>query len=152
MQLRVALVDDHRLFRDGLRALLALQPDLQVVGEAADAREAYAMVASAKPDVVLLDVTLPGIDGIAATRELLRRESRCRVLMLTMPTDEDYCVEAPAAGASGYALKDEPAAAIVAAIRRVGQGEAYVSPQFSRALLDQPRRRAANNAAPSGPL
>ena len=104
MTTKVILVDHHHVFRTGLRALLASEPDVAVVGEASEARQAYSLLDSAQPDLVLLDLTLPDGDGIAATRELLRREPRVRVLVLTMQTNEFFVSRAFAAGASGFAI------------------------------------------------
>src|SRR5258708_18074493 len=144
--LRVALVDDHRLFREGLRMVLQGQPDLNVVAEASDAREAYGMVDGAKPDVVILDVALPGIDGIEAARELMRRSPHQRVLMLSMHSDEAHVAHALAAGVAGYALKDQSADAVIEAIRTVARGQKYLSPRISRFSLDDERHLRANRS------
>lgn len=159
MSLRVALVDDHRLFREGLRMVLEGQPDLNVVAEASDAREAFGVVDAAKPDVVVLDVALPGIDGIEAARELVRRSPRQRVLMLSMHSDEAHVAHALAAGASGYALKDQSADAVIDAIRTVARGQKYLSPRISRFGLDEKLHLSANGgengkskAGPGGPV
>ena len=106
MMLTVALVDDHPLFREGLRAVLSAQPDVEVVAEASDSRQACAAVASTKPAVVVIDMTLPDGDGIAATQEVLRQAPRTRVLMLTMHTEETWVRQAFDAGAKGYVLKN----------------------------------------------
>jgi DNA-binding NarL/FixJ family response regulator len=134
MTVRIALLDDHLLFREGLRAVIQTDPALDVVGEAADARSAYAIVESAKPDVVVADITLPGINGIAFTRELVRRGDGTRVLVLTMHARADMAGEALDAGARGYALKDELPDTILGAIRLVSRGERYVSPRVRGAL------------------
>jgi two-component system response regulator NreC len=152
MRLRVALVDDHLLFREGLRALLSSQADIQVVGEAADARQAYNIVEAEHPDVVVLDLSLPGVDGIAATRELRRRAPGGKVLMLSMHTGEEFAAQALAAGASGYALKSQPSVNVVEAIRTVARGETYLSPEFSRTLLDEQLRGRMADGGPIAPL
>jgi two-component system, NarL family, response regulator NreC len=129
---RVALVDDHPLFRQGLRTLLEHEDDLCVVGEAENARQAYELAEAQKPDVIVLDMSLPGVDGVAATRELQRRVPGGRVLILSMH-DEKYLVSrAIAAGASGYAIKTEPPERVVDAVRRVARGERYLAPQIER--------------------
>ncbi|MFI5288702.1 MAG: response regulator, partial [Polyangia bacterium] len=149
-KLKVALIDDHQLFREGLRALLGSQPDLKVVGEAADAREGYGLVESQRPDVVVLDVSLPGVDGIAATRELRRRVSASKVLILTMHAGEEYAAEALSAGAAGYALKTQPGHAVADAIRAVARGDLYLAPGLSRAAVDE--RRLHDGGGPLAPL
>ena len=145
------VVDDHDLFRAGLRALLAGTSDLQVVGEARTARQAYTVIEATKPDVVVLDVSLAGTDGIAVTRELVRRGVGCRVLMLTMHAVPDCAVRALQAGATGYALKDEPADAALRAIRATAAGERYLSPRLPVAEIEeqlQTRRSAPTAGTP----
>ena len=140
-------MDDHHLFREGLRALLATAPDLRVVGEASTGREAFEMVDTLKPDVVTVDVTLPDGDGILATREILRRQPTTRVLMLTMHGNHYYVSQALAAGARGYALKEQRPTEILAAVRTVAAGETYVAPQLPQDLaLPAAAARRANEA------
>jgi two-component system response regulator NreC len=133
--LRIALVDDHVLFRDGLRALVSAAGDLLVVAEASDARTALLLLEAANPDVLVVDVTLPGSSGIALAREVLRLLPKCRVLVLTMHASEEYVIHALAAGATGYALKSQPAGEVIEAIRAVGHGRPYLAP-----TLPRPRR------------
>lgn len=128
---RVMLVDDHQLFREGLVALLALDKGLTIVGQAATSRQAAALADEVTPDVVVLDLTLPDGDGIATTRELLRRRPRTRILILTMHTTQFFVRKALAAGAAGYALKSQPAEEILEAVRVVARGDTYVSPQIA---------------------
>jgi DNA-binding NarL/FixJ family response regulator len=146
-KLRVALVDDHALFREGLSELLARQSDLAVVAEAGDARQAYQVVEASRPDVVVLDVALPGTDGIAAAREILRRTPGSKVLMLTMFADQDYAARALAAGALGYALKMQDSGTVLDAIRAVGRGESYLPPGMGAA-----GSRAQQRGHHDGPL
>jgi two-component system nitrate/nitrite response regulator NarL len=120
--LRLLIVDDHALVREGLQARLQSEAGISVVGEAASAAEALEVAAALRPDVVLMDVALRGTNGIEAARELLRREPRLRVLMLSMHDDPAYRRAAAAAGASGYVLKDSAASEIVGALRQVGAG------------------------------
>src|SRR2546429_9458283 len=108
--LRVALVDDHLLFREGLRAMLASAPDLRVVAEASNAQEALPAVRASQPEVVVLDVMLPGVSGIGVARELLREDPKRRLLALSMGADEAHVAHAPQAGVLGYALKVAAAA------------------------------------------
>src|SRR5262249_10925926 len=117
---------DHEVFRDGLRAVLQSHSDCEVVGEAADARTGYAVVESTRPDVVLLDISLPGVDGLHAARELHHRVPESRVLILSAFAHADQVTQALAAGAHGYALKDQSADEIVRAIRLVGGGQRYL--------------------------
>ena len=130
----VLLVDDHHLFREGLRAVLADAEDIVVAGEASTGREAFEIVDRLKPDIVTVDVTLPDGDGILATREILRRQPTTRVLMLTMHGNHYYVSQALAAGAKGYALKEQRPTEILEALRAVARGETYVAPQLPQEL------------------
>ena len=138
---RLVMVDDHQLFREGLRALLATEADLEVIGEASDAPGAYAEVEAKKPDLVVMDVSLAGTSGIVATRELLRRDPSLCVLLLSMHTEEDLVVEGLAAGALGYACKLQPAGEVVQAIHEVARGRPYLSSRLPRSLIDDGLRR-----------
>jgi DNA-binding NarL/FixJ family response regulator len=130
MTTKIALVDDHHVFRTGLRSIIAGAGDLSVVGEAPDARKAYAMVAATKPDVVILDLMLPDGDGIAVARELRRRTPEARVLILTIQNSELLVSRALAAGASGFALKSDEPDEILRGIGVVASGQKYVSAGF----------------------
>jgi DNA-binding NarL/FixJ family response regulator len=127
--MQVALVDDHQLFREALRVLLSSTPDVRVVAEASTAEEAIAAVRSSSPDVVILDVMLPGTDGIQIARQLLREDPSRRVLALSMMADQDHVVGALQAGVLGYAVKRQSAAEVLDAIRAVARGERYVAPE-----------------------
>jgi len=140
-KIRVALIDDHPIFREGMRTLIERQSDLVVVGEGSDAREAYGIVANHHPDVVVVDIQLPGVDGIAATRELKRRAPDGKVLVLSVHQGQDWAAEAIAAGARGYALKSQPTEAVVGAIRTVGRGGTYLPPEFPATLFDARQHR-----------
>jgi DNA-binding NarL/FixJ family response regulator len=131
---------------------LATQSDLEVVGQAADARAAYPMVHETQPDVVVLDVALPGVTGIAVTRELKRLDPNRRVLILTMHTGEDFVAEALGSGATGYALKTQPSEEVLGAIRAVGRGETYLSPRVSRFVVEEHLRFRRGDAVEHGPL
>lgn len=146
----VALVDDHPVFREGLRTLLAGEPGLEVVGEAADARGACAIANTAKPAVIVIDVALPDGDGIAATQEILRNSPRTRVLALTMHTGEFFVSRAFSAGVSGYAIKTQAPEEIVSAICAVARGETYVPARFSHLVSRHSEPRRAGN--PSTPF
>jgi DNA-binding NarL/FixJ family response regulator len=139
-------VDDHPLFRTGVGHVLAQEPDCRVVGEAGRAGEALARLDADRPDVVLMDVALPEMDGVAATREIRRRAPATRVLMLTMHDQLQDVIDALAAGASGYALKCEGPEALVDALRTVWRGERYLAPGIAaRMAASEARRRPASD-------
>jgi len=146
---RLMLVDDHVVFRQGLRGLLARDPHLEVVAEAGNAREGYAALETAKPDVVLVDVSLPGTNGVAATREMIRRQTGCRVLMLSAHHEGSFVAQSFGAGALGYATKAQPIEEIMQAIFRVGRGERYFPPGFDAEIIQQARayRRSGGTGA-----
>jgi DNA-binding NarL/FixJ family response regulator len=154
MTIRVALVDDHRLFREGLRALLGTQPDLCVVAEASDAREAPAAVESSEPDVVVLDYQLKGVAGPSIVRDLLERNRNRRILVLSMHTEEDRVAQAMAAGALGWASKEQGAAELFGAIRMVASGRTYLAPAVAHFSFDDYSRtqRDGKPTSPLGPL
>ena len=134
---RLVIADDQALVRKGLRMILEVEPDLDVVGEAADGAQALLVAADTRPDVVLMDVRMPGMDGLEATRRLLADgEDAPHVLILTTFDLDDYVYEALRAGASGFALKDMPPEQLVAAIHTVAQGEALLSPVITRRLIE----------------
>lgn len=132
---RLALVDDNHLVREGLRDMLADEPDIEVVGEAADGREAVDLCSRLQPDLVLMDVRMPNMDGLASTREVKRRYPKTSVLMVTAHDDPDYLLEALKAGAAGYVLKDATQDEIIAAVRQVREGESPLDPQLATRLL-----------------
>jgi DNA-binding NarL/FixJ family response regulator len=133
--IRVLVADDHRLFRDGLRALLNSVPDLEVVGEAGDGEEVVAQAAVLQPDVILMDLQLPGINGVEATRRILNSQPRVNVLVLTMFEDTDTVMAAMRAGARGYILKDADEEALLRSVRAVASGEALFGPGVAERLM-----------------
>jgi DNA-binding NarL/FixJ family response regulator len=135
--IRVLLVDDQPLLRTGFRLILQSEPDLEVVGEAADGEVAVAQVAALRPDVVLMDIRMPRMDGIEATRRIGRLEHPPSVLVLTTYDLDEHVVESLRAGASGFLLKDVPADELVQAVRVVHAGAAIVAPTVTRRLLDR---------------
>jgi DNA-binding NarL/FixJ family response regulator len=135
--IRVLLVDDQPLLRSGFRMVLGAEPDLDIVGEAADGVEAVDLARRLSPDVVLMDVRMPRRDGVAATREIVNAKLPVRVLILTTFDLDDYVVGALRAGASGFLAKDVPAEELVTAIRTVAAGEAVVGARILRRLLDR---------------
>jgi len=135
-KIRVLLVDDHAILREGIRSLLKQYPDLEVVAEGENGRQAVELVRKFKPDVVLMDIAMPLLNGILAT-EQIRRESRCsHVLILSQHESDDYIRRALAAGASGYLLKDSTANELVDAIRAVNKGESILSPAVTRLVIE----------------
>ncbi len=132
----LALIDDHRLFREGVLALLASQPDFKVVAEASDAGEAYQVIAATAPDVVVLDLSLPGVSGLEVGRKLLQLRPRQRILALTMLRDQRHVALALEAGFLGYATKDQPGQELLVAIRAVANRQHYLSPSLSAGPAD----------------
>ena len=145
--IHVALVDDQALIRSGLAMLIDSQPDLEVVAQAGDGREAAASVAVAGADVVLMDVRMPGMDGIEATRALLRRSDAPRVVVLTTFDLDEHVMDAIEAGASGFLLKDAPPEELLAAIRTVHRGDAVIAPSTTRRLMAHMAPRLRQDAA-----
>ena len=135
MTIRVLLADDHALFREGVRSLLATQPDIEVVGEVADGRAAVQQALALHPDVVLMDITMPQLDGIEATRQIAARDPAVRVLVLTMHDNEDVFLRALGAGAAGYVLKKSGGVELMGAIRSTHEGNSYLSPYLAKALM-----------------
>jgi DNA-binding NarL/FixJ family response regulator len=144
--IRVLVADDQALVRAGFRAILEAQEDLEVVGEAGDGGEAVAIARELRPDVVLMDVRMPGVDGIEATRRLLRDGDAPRVLMLTTFDLDEYVYEAMRAGASGFLLKDAPRDQLVGAVRTVAAGDSLLAPALLRRLIEDFVRRPAPGA------
>ena len=140
MTVSVLVVDDQAMIRAGFGALLAAQPDIEVVGEAANGQESVELSHRLRPDVVLMDVRMPVLDGLEATRQLMNPprgvEHRPRVLMLTTFDIDDYVYAALAAGASGFLLKDAPPADLIAAVRIVAAGDALLAPSVTRRLIE----------------
>lgn len=135
MLTRILLADDHRLFRQGLQSMLPAD-EFEVVAEAADGREAIDLVRRHEPDVALLDLSMPGLNGVDATREVLRCSPKTQVVVLTMHRETPYIVGALTAGARGYVLKSQPVSDVVQALREVSKGGVYVPPEYVKVLVD----------------
>jgi DNA-binding NarL/FixJ family response regulator len=142
--IRVVLADDHAIVRAGLKAVLGSASDISVVGEASNGNEAIALAERLSPHVVVMDLSMPGMDGMAATRELAAREGAPRVLVLTMHAEEDYLVPLLEAGASGYLMKNVADRDLVEAVRTVARGELYVHPGAARVLARGIRSKDEN--------
>jgi DNA-binding NarL/FixJ family response regulator len=152
MSIRILIADDHGVLRAGLRALLSAESDLEVAGEAADGGETLRLVSELDPDVVLLDVNMPGPDGIEVTRRLKAVKPEVRVLILTVHEDEGLLREAIRAGASGYILKRAVESELIYAIHAVWRGDLYVHPAMTRALLQDLHSTLVADEAPVEPL
>ncbi|MEH2220097.1 MAG: response regulator transcription factor [Nostoc sp.] len=135
--IKVLLVDDQSLIRQGLRALLELEPDLEIVGEAENGEQAINLVAEFQPDVVLLDIRMPIMDGVAATQEIQKRFAKTKILVLTTFDDDEYVSAALQNGAMGYLLKDTPSEELAVAIRAVYKGYTQLGPGIVKKLLTQ---------------
>jgi DNA-binding NarL/FixJ family response regulator len=140
-KIRVLLVDDHAILRDGLRALLNLCEDIEVVGEATEGREAVAFVLEHSPEVVVMDMAMPGMDGLEATRRIVRESPQTKVLVLSQHDNERYILPVLRAGAMGYVFKRAVGAELVTAIRTVHRGECFVPPSIAKMLLHDYRQR-----------
>ena len=138
MTVRILIADDHGVLRGGLRVLLNEQPDWEVVGEAADGHQALELAQQLRPDIILLDITMPGPDGIEVTRALTQRVPESHVLILTVHEDHELLREAVRAGAAGYVVKRAAQAELLSAIAAVMRGDLYVHPAMTRALLSSP--------------
>jgi DNA-binding NarL/FixJ family response regulator len=134
--IRIILADDHIILRDGLRLLLERQPEFAVIAEASDGRDAVTLSQQLHPDVVVMDIAMPGMNGIEATRRIVESSRRTGVVILSMHYDESYVIRALKAGARGYLLKDSLKADMIAAIRAAAQGKSYFSAKVSRILQE----------------
>jgi two-component system response regulator NreC len=150
METRILLADDHAVLRAGLRLLLEAQPDLKVVGEAGDGREAMRLAEELKPELILLDLTMPGLSGMESLPALKKLLPATRILILTMHDDVSYLRQALSRGASGYVLKKAADNELISAVRAVLRGEVYVQPSMNKALLNDllPHESAATPSDP----
>jgi DNA-binding NarL/FixJ family response regulator len=144
---RVFLADDHGVVRKGLRFLLERQPDMEVVGEASDGREAIDLVSELKPHVVIMDIAMPRLNGIDATSQIVKRDPSIGVIMLSMHSDEGYLIRTLAAGAKGYLLKESAEADLVRAVEAVAQGKPFFSPAIAQTLLEDYLRQLQQRGA-----
>jgi DNA-binding NarL/FixJ family response regulator len=143
-RIRILLADDHTLVRQGLRKLLEERPDWEVIAEAGDGREAVRLAEQHKPDVAILDVAMPLLNGIEATRQIARRVPNTRVLVLSMHADEAYVTQILQAGATGYLLKDSADVDLLKAVEEAAHGRSFFSPAIARVMLDDYVRQLAD--------
>lgn len=142
--IRILLADDHAVVRQGFKMILSAQEDMEIVGEAGNGREAVELAEKLRPDIVVMDVAMPELNGIEATRRLAGSTPHTRVVALSMHKDSVYVREILRAGARGYLLKDSGASDLVSAVRAVAGGEGYISPAVSNAVLDDYRKHVTN--------
>lgn len=147
---RVLIADDHTIVRQGLRKLLENEDGIEVAGEAADGRDAVAKAVELSPQVVLMDLSMPGLNGLEAIRQIVKRAPKSRILVLSMHKNDAYVLQALRSGAAGYLLKDSAAEEIVSALRAVGRGESYLSPAISKLVIEDYLRMNSGAAAGGG--
>ena len=149
--IKVGLVDDQAMVRVGLKMILEAEPDIEIVGEAADGADAVALVRDHSPDVVLMDIRMPGLDGLAATAQVIAAHPEARVVILTTFDDDEYVYEALRAGASGFLLKSADGDTLVNAVRVVAGGEALLAPEVTRRVIERfaAKPAVANQPAPT---
>jgi two-component system, NarL family, response regulator NreC len=140
-RITVLLADDHTMVRKGLRTLLDAEVDIQVIGEAEDGREAVDKANELRPDVVVMDITMPGLNGLEATRQIRRQLPQIQVVMLTMHTSEEYVLQVLRAGATGYVVKRAAPSELISAVRAAHQGESFLSPSVSRMVVEKYLRK-----------
>ncbi|MFH1169665.1 MAG: response regulator transcription factor [Chloroflexota bacterium] len=141
-KIKILVVDDHAIMRDGIRALLDLQNDIQVVGEASDGLEAIEKVRELAPDIVVMDIAMPGMDGLEATRRIKKKDPAVKVLILTQYDNKEYILSAIKAGVSGYVPKKALGTELVSAIRTVQQGNSYLYPSAAAAVINDYLKRS----------
>jgi len=144
MSIKILIADDHALLRQGIRNVLELESDLVIIGEAGDGEEAISKVAELMPDVILLDINMPRLNGLEVTRLLSASQSNTKVIILTMHDDENYVVEVIKAGAVGYLLKDIEPGMLVKAIRTVYEGQSFIYPTLAKKLFGEIKRQEIN--------
>jgi len=147
MSIRILITDDHGVIRAGLRALLGPLPDMEVVGEASDGREVLSKTVELKPDVVLMDLSMPNMGGLEATRQLSKIEPNARILILTVHEDESLLKEVIRSGAAGYIIKRADEEELIHAIRVVARGDMYVHPSLTRALFNEPSPKESSSVS-----
>jgi DNA-binding NarL/FixJ family response regulator len=152
MTVRILIVDDQSLFREGLRTLLSVQPDFDVVGEAANGEEALRQAVLSKPNIVLMDLRMPGMDGVTATQRLRESMPQCRVIVLTTFDDDEFVFDGLRAGAVGYLLKDVSSEKLFEAIRTANRGEYFLQPSITAKVMAEFSRLSRIHPAPTTSL
>lgn len=147
-RIRVLLTEDHWLVRASLKSLLSDFADIDVVAEASNGREALDLIAQHRPDIILMDISMPGLNGLEATRRVVKEHPEVRVVVLSMHTGEDYVLQALRAGAAGYVLKGSPPHELELAIQSVARGEIFLSPAISKHVIDAYLTRTADKTSP----
>ena len=150
--IKVLLVDDHTIVRQGIRALLESVPDIQIIGEAEDGKAAVEMAEKLRPNIILVDISLPMLNGLEVTRRVRKKVPECKVLVLTMHENEMYVSQILRTGASGYLVKKTAVSELIMAIRSVHQGKAYFSPSISKIVLNDYLRKESKGDGPSTEL
>jgi DNA-binding NarL/FixJ family response regulator len=145
MKTRIVIIDDHQLFREGVKRILDFEEDFEVVAEGADGSEVLSIVEQYKPDVVIMDINMPNINGIEATRQLVKTYPNTKVLILSIHDDENYVTHALQTGAMGYLLKEMDADALIEAVRVVAEGGSYLHPKVTHNLVKEYRRLATED-------
>lgn len=135
-KIKILIADDHRLVREGLKALLESQSDIEIVGEASDGHETIKKTKELQPDIVLMDISMPNLNGLEATRTIRRKYPNTKVLILTMHLNDEYIFQSLQLGASGYLLKENAAEDLINAIRSVQEGNSYLSPSISKTVIE----------------
>jgi len=135
-KIKILLVDDHAIMRDGIKALLSIHDDIEIVGEASEGKEAIEMAQELAPDVVVMDIGMPGMDGLEATRRLTKRNPRIKVLVLTQHDNKEYIFSTIKAGAAGYVPKKALGSELVSAIRSVCRGDSFLYPSAAKVLIE----------------
>jgi len=141
-KIKILLVDDHAIMRDGIKALLSIHDDIKIVGEASEGKEAIEMAQELMPDVVVMDIAMPGMDGLEATRRLTKRNPKIKVLVLTQHDNKEYIFSTIRAGAAGYVPKKALGSELVSAIRAVCRGDSFLYPSAARVLIEDYRQQA----------
>lgn len=141
-KIKILVVDDHAMMRDGIRALLSIYDDVEIVGEASEGREAIEKVGELAPDVAIMDIAMPGMDGLEATRRIRKKNPTVKVLVLTQYDNKEYILSAIKAGATGYVPKRALGSELVSAIRAVHRGESFLYPSAATALIEDYRQQA----------
>lgn len=140
--IRILIIDDHQLFREGVKRILAMEPGFEVVAEGEDGNQAISLVEQHEPDVILMDINMPKVNGVEATRELINKYPHVKVLILSIHDDESYVTHVLKTGAAGYLLKEMDAASLIEAVKVVGEGGAYIHPKVTHNLIKDYRRLA----------